>query len=112
MLSIALVDSKGLRLKWIAILKIMTKIKDVLVKTQELISNPDKWCKREMIDGDGRLCLLGAIREAADDMEWEVKNFIRNTADIPVLFIFNDRSSTTHADVLKVLDECISKCET
>ena len=81
---------------------------DKMDKVIDLLSDPSRWCKRQLRTPDGRYCIVGAIRAA--DAEGELK--------VPVLLAieqvtghgrriedFNDHPTTRHALVMKVLQQ-------
>lgn len=108
---------------------------DVLLNARNLLSSPTNWCKgARAIDGTARhcppkaahaaqWCLVGAIERFADDetrdkVFLEILTTIKALPEVPKeedlddyafyeIATFNDRSS--HALVLKVLDETIAR---
>jgi len=98
---------------------------EVLKAARASITDPDNWAQGEFRDQDGRMCLAGAILDAAGyavdggvcllgdaAVPWQLHPAISavqsdlNDRAIPV---FNDTS--THGDVLALLDRVIAKLE-
>ena len=105
----------------------MSKVTEILVGAREILSDPNRWTREfQARDEQGSpvgwdddeavcFCLMGAINRA----NWGVARYDRAPAyeamdeldkvldnAIPV---FNDRSSTTHEDILKALDAAIER---
>lgn len=65
------------------------------------------WCQGKAVSGDGRLCIVGAIREAGrlrTGTEWAALG-------IPWPTAFNDAPGRTQAEAEAWLDEQIALCE-
>lgn len=73
----------------------------------DLLATEDRWCKGELETPDGRYCILGAMHAAQADriLELVVLNAVREVTGRYCWGIarFNDRRSTSHALVLRVL---------
>lgn len=100
-------------------------MRDTLIAARALIDTPDKWLKGHWArDADGGqvfptnpdavcYCLVGAIR--ACDGGTPVRSLVATV--IEELFdsrfyqttVFNDHPTTTHADVMRVLDTAIER---
>lgn len=104
---------------------------EILKSARAILSNPDHWIKDDMAKDKNRksvetsdpeacsFCTLGALRRAAgitfrnSNAYTDARVAIReelpnNTVSIAC---YNDRVSTTHADVLGLFDRAISKME-
>lgn len=75
---------------------------------RELLAGESRWCKGSFALPDGRRCLVGAMRalDAQAMLEPIVLDAIRDVTGRRCWRIesFNDRRSTTHAQVMRVLD--------
>lgn len=111
------------------------EIKTVLVKTKKLLKNPNKWNKgsltkskygkRECLHRNAvKWCLAGAIDRfiggkggkdfsRTAEKRLEVLSFIQDNVIAPRYFnyfsavFFNDKLSTTHKELMSVLDKAI-----
>jgi hypothetical protein len=105
---------------------------DELRRTRTLLSDPTHWCKgshsRQRADGGYEYCLVGGLHfdiAIVADVSEEGMD-IRNTADEALhqaaeelgllntyesLIHFNDMNSTTHSEVLAVIDLAITRME-
>jgi hypothetical protein len=92
-------------------------VADDLVAAKGLIDTPEKWTKREF-EMRGCLCALGAVAKAICVDPWdswedgsrarEAKNALDDACPGGISIIyFNDRESTTHADLMRVFDRAI-----
>lgn len=105
----------------------MTTTIEILAATRELLSDEKRWTKNYVArDEIGRAvdhfapeavswCLLGACYKAnegrSDDPEaWAARNFLTDVASGSFVE-FNDYHTTTHADVLRVLDRAIERAQ-
>lgn len=104
---------------------------EILEKTRDLISDPEHWCKgANARNKDGKktkvfsedaysFCMLGALAKVDESpacpevyeffstvIEKMSDTIVRKDKEI-MLSVFNDKHSTTHADVLKVFDLAI-----
>lgn len=95
------------------------------MKVKELLADPKAWTKKASArDAIGRavdvdsptacaFCLTGAIRRCYDntkersDAYVKIRGVLREKAgwDYGVVVMFNDDQATTHADVMKVLEQ-------
>jgi hypothetical protein len=99
---------------------------EILRAARELISTPDKWTQGEwgtdangLFPRDGepatRFCLWGACRHATRQdgvrfhLAWQVLERMRPGGMGAITF--NDAPTTTHADVLALLDRAIAEQE-
>ena len=109
------------------------KIHHALSRARELIDTPEKWIQNNTaVDVDDnrvdilsekacKFCLGGAIDRVRSDMgeppafytecsQWIKENVelgIYGTQKLTPLVSFNDQPTTTHADVLRAIDEAI-----
>lgn len=102
-------------------------MREHLIAMRELLSDPSRWTKGQLArnthgevcyptDSEATcFCLYGAAVKIADDeaLADELLEYLRpfsvRTKDLgPVAF--NDNGRTTHADILKLLDEAIASC--
>lgn len=78
-----------------------------LGQVERLLATEQQWCKGSLQDGDGRRCLVGAMKaaEARQILEPIVLRAAREVGGKRYWRIefFNDDPRTTHADVLRVL---------
>lgn len=88
----------------------MTQVTELLIEAKKLIDTPDKWIKG-IYEWNGCYCVSGALREARKSFDynsfWKAYELIMQEAysvDIPK---FNDAITTTHDDVMKVMDKAI-----
>lgn len=91
------------------------EVGQIILKARELLSDPKRWCKGDL-RRQGRVCVVGAICDAAGIVDFSRHNaspvaemaLCRAMAALPVGFravpTFNDDPTTTHADVLALLD--------
>jgi len=92
---------------------------NVLLRMRDLLAKPGAWCQGGAYRGDG-MCLIQAAAVAAASnalLQWRVTK--RIAAQLPWTLVcawkqpgcrvvdFNDRASTTQADVLALLDRAI-----
>lgn len=95
----------------------------IITKTRELLSDPGRWTKgRYARTADGLnvsphreaatcFCLVGAIKRSTanndqeDSVDDAISATLRSRGFFEGVINFNDRPETTHADVLKLLDE-------
>lgn len=105
----------------------MSKVTEILVGAREILSDPNRWTREfQARDSEGHsigwrdsravcFCLMGAINRAGLDISptdispaYEAMDELDKVLDnaIPV---FNDRTSTTHEDILKALDAAIER---
>lgn len=93
----------------------MRSVKENLIAAKALIDTPEKWLKGKLANADGCFCAAGALKYAAgygagevwDSPEYRaVRGGIPDTKqEIPS---FNDRPSTTHADIMALFDRAIA----
>lgn len=92
------------------------KTLDVLRSARKFLSNEDRWCKNVLVDPCGRRCLMGAMSNYVPD-EWSsglydavcvVETHVPSAYSGMGLAVFNDAESTTHANVLDLLDRAIA----
>jgi hypothetical protein len=91
---------------------------EILTKARELIATPDKWTQGLWKKPDAECyCLWGAVYRAAGGdatsreppgftLAWRLVTKQVNGGAIT----YNDLPSTTHADVLALLDRAIASC--
>lgn len=82
--------------------------KDKFLYARKLIEKPDRWIKNKScheIGGVKSYCLIGAFDEAEIGSELTTRYVYPLLRD--GIMVFNDRASTTHADVLAFLDTVI-----
>lgn len=101
-----------------------------LIAARDRIDTPDKWCKHALRNSEGQRCINGAILHMAADGYSEIPtNFVTCSAMIGIVAArlypdrvdspyggsstvsFNNHPLTTHADVMRVLDEAIATAE-
>ncbi len=81
---------------------------DKMDEVIDLLSDERRWCKGFVKTPDGRYCILGAIqavyasKELAEPIMLAIKQVTGHSHWIDR---FNDHPLTTHADVLKVLQQ-------
>lgn len=104
----------------------MVTVYEILMKARGRIDSPDKWCKGDYFK-DGKCCLAGALHYALSgkdrlvykgecDRELlaltrSVEVLVKKCSKTPMsqgLHHFNDRGTTTHQDVMRVMDEAIA----
>lgn len=82
---------------------------DKMDKVIDLLSHEDRWCKQQLRSYDGRRCILGAMMasDATIVLKEPILMAIKQVTGRDYLRIemFNDHPLTTHALVLKVLDQ-------
>jgi hypothetical protein len=101
------------------------EVGQIILKARELLSDPAKWCKGYHTNA-GAYCILGAIgaRDWNDGADEEVIERIESALPLlfrlrayvfdswsnlkPAVAAFNDAPSTTHADILALLDRAAS----
>ncbi len=94
-------------------------IRDNLIAAKELISDPAKWGRGAGPHEDGTMCVLEAVRVAttkrpvayADLSEWKLLAKALPDGDYKTAkFVggYNDNPSTTHADIMALLDRAIA----
>jgi len=106
----------------------MTTTRDILIAARALIADPERWTRRvsaraaaEKVcdatdDAAVAWCATGAIeRCVSDDTEWQDALEALRSVLVPTTLItghitaWNDRPSTTHADVLAAFDRAIER---
>jgi hypothetical protein len=107
-----------------------SELLNTFVQARERILDETAWCKRHMYHRGAR-CLIGAVINAGSDhnvghaiskmpvgalslltevIQRQHPHYaMHGGAGVPLFF--NDAQTTTHADVIAVLDECIALCE-
>src|SRR4051812_43151069 len=88
----------------------------LLTKVEDLLRQPEHWCKGFYKTPDGAYCLVGAVREVTPLMSerWEVSKVLSRAITAHTwdknpgpegsgLLSFNDEPSTTHQDISLVL---------
>lgn len=96
----------------------------ILKSTRDLLSDPDKWTKRNFaVDADGymcgvmqgcKFCILGAVRRSANnDSEATVNimNQLRRIAGCENIANWNDDPERKYEDVLNIIDTRIKELE-
>jgi hypothetical protein len=82
---------------------------DKLGEIERLLINERQWCKHRLRDEHGRYCLAGAMRavQARQLLEPIILRAARKVGGRRYWRIesFNDHPSTTHADILRVLQQ-------
>lgn len=109
---------------------------DCLVRVRTLLENPARWTRREIArdalgkptasefsEDAARWCLTGAARVVCRDSAPAILSAIAGFINLPYncpagldcpectsdnVVTFNDNSSTSHADILRVVDEAIA----
>jgi hypothetical protein len=85
-----------------------SEVLDKIGQVIQLLSDEQRWCKRQLVSFDGRRCILGALI-AVDALT--LKKPIRLAIEQVTgeyyfkLEAFNDHPQTTHALVMKVLQQ-------
>lgn len=113
----------------------MSRVKTIVEGARNILADPARWIKgAQATDASGEIigssssravcfCLMGAINRSAYDLfndqgfmirldlAEQALDAVRDSIPIGSGFIpsFNDRRSTTHADVLDVLDRTIAR---
>lgn len=87
----------------------------VLIEARELLSDPRRWTRGDYCRGDA-FCIMGALGYRLEGQE---ESFARDDAlcllgcELPTRLwnipAFNDRPTTTHADVLALFDRAIAR---
>lgn len=106
-------------------LPVFPTVLDILTSARAILAEPSSWTQgvyardknNELTDPDDDdatcFCLWGALKAAASRFPvappWQVQVDAYNAFGIPDIPEFNDAASTTHADVLNVLDEAIAR---
>lgn len=101
--------------------EVRTTLRDDLIAAKALIDTPEKWGKGAYIPREGCYCALGAVAKVADhdpEAAWSddrVKGLwdalaaaLPGSRDVPT---FNDRPTTTHADIMALFDRAIASAE-
>jgi hypothetical protein len=82
---------------------------DKMDKIIDLLSDETRWCKKQLKTPDGRYCIAGAIvaADAITDLKKTILIAVEQvTGDYyRQIEAFNDHPRTTHALVLKVLQQ-------
>ncbi len=81
---------------------------DKMDKVIDLLSDPRRWCKRQLRSPDGRYCIVGAMRaaEAVAELKAPILLAIEQvTGRVCGIEDFNDHPATTHALVVEVLGQ-------
>ena len=106
-------------------------IKDILIAAREKIADPAHWMKDKIaVDGDGKpcqvkdgvqFCLWGALEAGGIALDADFANFAVHAENAIMdsqpqdtrrsIIELNDRPSSTHAEVLAVLDNAIESEE-
>lgn len=95
-------------------------IKQILIDTKTLIDTPEKWVKgvsSTRKNGVDCYCITGALHEAVWPTSWNYHEAYMTIFDaiddhiIDGIINFNDSPSTTHDDVMKVMDKAIEKAQ-
>lgn len=95
---------------------------DVLRRARALIDRPEKWCKRELMDGRGAMCIFGAINAAARGHAWKwsgnYPNYLDDTHRALASAIgyknpglaphWNNAPGRTHEEVMEAFDRAIA----
>lgn len=101
----------------------MSELKKFLIKTKELIDTPDKWMKGAYLgrnsDGNECRCLKGALIAVEvpniliyDSYLNKIKQSIADyTKSDMEIVTFNDLETTTHQDIMNVLDHAIATAD-
>lgn len=100
---------------------------DILKKARQIISDPSMWCKDQFFKGIGLqeargqfaetgkhppCCAYGAILVAAgfnSDLEQPAYHKLAASTPSGSVLLYNDASTTTHADILSAFDAAIEK---
>lgn len=92
----------------------MSTTLEVLRGARELLRDEDRWIKGDFENGVGGFCLLGALVHSEDEkclaysaLQRQV-NMMSKTGFGIAVATFNDAKTTTHADVLDLLDKAIA----
>jgi hypothetical protein len=81
---------------------------DKMGKVIDLLSDERRWCKRQLQSRDGRYCIVGAMRaaEAVAELKAPILLAIEQlTGRVWPIEDFNDHPTTTHALVVRVLQQ-------
>ena len=84
------------------------QVLDKMDKVIDLLSDERRWCKKVLKTPDGRYCILGAIRavHAGEELVEPITLAINQvTGRMRSIHAFNDHPLTTHALVMKVLQQ-------
>ncbi len=87
---------------------LLARLDEGIVRVRALLDREDRWCKGALHTSDGRHCLIGAMEATQAERllrpailcaigEHTGRYYLR-------IECFNDKKSTTHADVIAVLD--------
>ncbi len=91
----------------------VAELRSGLVKAKHLIQSPDSWLQGGLLR-DNKMCALGALCCAVPESDVEgyisAKNALREALPAGEISVptFNDKPTTTHADVLALFDRAIS----
>ena len=94
-----------------------SEVLDKMEQVIQLLSDEERWCKRQLVTFDGRRCIVGAlIAVDALILKKPIRMAIEQVTGQYHLKIeaFNDHPHTTHAVVMKVLQQArenIAKAE-
>lgn len=97
-------------------------VKDILIATKALIDTPEKWLQcsshYRTADGHDSYCITGALSACAGRHEDWVRSWLAITDTLQKdnlgaysIVSYNDHPSTTHKDVMSLLDRTIAKVE-
>ena len=110
----------------------MLKTSDMLnrlITTRGLIDEPDKWTQRRLLHDYNRRCFVGALwgnyisgQQDIMTAQWivdTIKRLFPNVVprnvmefdNVDAICYFNDHPTTTHADIMRLIDELIATAE-
>ena len=93
------------------------KVSEILKAAKAKIDTPDKWCQKELCNGEDycnatRFCSIGALWSIEEEPDAET--YLRRAArarKFDGIIHLNDNENTTHADVMAAYDEAIELAE-
>ena len=87
---------------------LLARLDEGMVRVRALLDREDRWCKGALHTSEGRHCLIGAMEATRAErlLRPAILRAISEHTGRYYLRIecFNDKKSTTHADVIAVLD--------
>jgi hypothetical protein len=97
-------------------------LKDDLIAAKALIDSPEKWTKGTYRDEAGCMCPIGAVAKAMGveysvtppnlgSVERLLNDIAASVSDAPTVVAFNDRVTTTHADIMALFNRAIEAAQ-
>lgn len=90
----------------------MSTTVEVLREAREFMSDEANCARKGTFDEDGRYCLMAVFTRRNRAVAWDVResavHAVKRVLPYPAVTGFYDTPSTTHADVLAVLDRAVA----